>query len=215
VILGRHPWADPEWSFSSENGRSARRSVRLPGRCSAGAEQSIRAGRARRQSPLGTGKFPPCWNECALASSARPRAIIGWSHRERSWSATSIGLPRRSRRLDRRSSVRRRSAWSPATSGSVGASLPRTSASQIASSQRSPRMSAVSVALACPSVKIEEITSHTAPMRSVSVPRLGGTKGIRAAADLRPGASESTPHRLLGHQERSCDLWSRESGDDP
>ena len=42
-------------------------------------------------------------------------------------------------------------------------------------------MSAVSVALACPSVKIEEITSHTAPTRSVSVSRFGGSKGILAA----------------------------------
>ena len=42
-------------------------------------------------------------------------------------------------------------------------------------------MSAVSVALAWPSVKIDEITSHTAPTRSASVCRFGGSKGIRAA----------------------------------
>ena len=76
-------------------------------------------------------------------------------------------------------------------------------------------MSAVSVALAWPSVKIDEITSHTAPTRSASVSSARWIEGNPCGPDLRLGAGESTRHRLFGHEERTGDLWRREPRDDP
>ena len=73
-------WADPEWSFSSVSGELARRSVRLPGRCSAGAEQSSRPASAPvppgsrpsvtqpgRGLPLTGESNGPCWRHYTIA----------------------------------------------------------------------------------------------------------------------------------------------------
>ena len=40
-------------------------------------------------------------------------------------------------------------------------------------------------------------------------------EGNSCGPDLRLGASEAARHRLLGHQKGACDLWRRESCDDP
>ena len=116
----------------------ARRRVWNAGYISATCGQSIRSAVCSDAITAWMTQAPRPPSATARSSTARPAAIWGMSHRERSWSSSST-------RSSPENRARRRAWWiiisasSPCASGSSGMSVPSTWPRRMASAARSTR----------------------------------------------------------------------------